>query len=315
MRIAVTGGTGFIGRYIVRQLAADGHQLRLWHRETSDRSGLEDLGGNANWVSGQLGERDDAIALVQNCDAVVHAAFHRPGGGFRGSEGDLIPFCETNVIGSLQLIDAAHKAGVNRFIFVSSCAVHERILDDRPLDETHPTWSGSHYGAYKAAVEQFVYSFGFGEHYPICAVRPTGVYGPDHPITESKWFDLVARVVQGESVTCEGGGKEVHAADVAKAVRVLLSVDESRIRGQVFNCYDRYVSQYEVASIAKQLSGSDARIEGSARIPKHQIETGKIRDLGMSFGGESKLEQTIAELIKAQPPAGTDYKTPGRLSR
>lgn len=299
MRIAVTGGTGFIGRYILHQLAGEGHQLEVWHRETSDRSGLEAVAKNTNWQLGKLGVEDDAAALVQGCDAVVHGAFDRPGRGFRATEGDLLAFCQTNIIGSLQLIQAAREAGVKRFIFISSCAVHDRILDDRPLDETHPTWAASHYGAYKAAVEQFVYSFGLGQEYSICAIRPTGVYGANHPVDQSKWFDLIAQVVRGESVTCDSGGKEIHAADVAKAISVLLKAEASQIRGEVFNCYDRYISQYEVASIAKRLSGSSAQLHGQITLPKHQIETGKIQALGMRFGGEPILESTIEALVKA----------------
>jgi nucleoside-diphosphate-sugar epimerase len=299
MRIAVTGGTGFIGRYILRRLALEGHELRAWHRHSSDRSGLDDVAGQTTWVEGTLGNQDDARDLVKGCDAVVHGALYHPGGGFRGGEGDLIAFCQTNIIGSLQLIDAARRAGVKRLVFISSCAVHEKILGDRPLDETHPTWAASAYGAQKAAIEQFVYSFGLGEEYPICALRPTGVYGTDHPAEQSKWFDLVGRVVRGETVNCQSGGKEVHAADVAKAASLLLGADAAAIRGQAFNCYDRYVSLFEVASIAKRLSGSSAEICGRQTAPKNQIETGKLRALAMQFGGITRLESAIEELVHA----------------
>lgn len=299
MRIAVTGGTGFIGRYILRQLAAEGHQLNAWHRPSSDRSGLGDVDADVTWLPGKLGVQNDVDGLVKGCDAVVHAALYHPGGRFRAEEGDLIEFCESNIIGTLQLIEGARRAGVQRFVFVSTCAVHEKILDDRPLDETHPTWAASHYGAHKGAIEQFVYSYGLGQGYPICALRPTGVYGADHPVGKSKWFDLVSRVTRGESVTCNRGGKEVHAADVAKAVNLLLNADEASMRGEAFNCYDRYVSQYEVATIAKRVSGSEAQIQGTPTAPKHQIETGKIESLGMRFGGERQLEATITELVQA----------------
>lgn len=299
MRIALTGGTGFIGRYLLHQLAGEGHQLHAWHRASSDRSGLQDVAERVTWRQGELGNPADAAALVESCDAVVHAALYRPGSGFGADNDDLLEFCQANIIGTLQLIQAAREAGVKRFVFISSCAVHDKILDDRPLDETHPTWAASHYGAYKAAVEQFIYSFGLGQQYPICGLRPTGVYGADQPINQSKWFDLVARVVRGESVSCQGGGKEVHAADVARAISLLLQSDPSRIAGQVFNCYDRYVSQHEVASLAQQISGSSAPIQGQASTPKHQIETGKIQALGMQFGGQPKLHATIESLVQA----------------
>ena len=135
----------------------------------------------------------------------------------------MIEFAQKNVVGTLMLIEAARRAGVGRFVFISTCAVHEKILDDRPLDEAHPLWATSHYGAHKAAIKKFVHSYGLGEGYPICALRPTGVYGVTRPIKHSKWFDLVSAVVRGETVRCSRGGKEVHAADVAKAVGVLLA--------------------------------------------------------------------------------------------
>ena len=62
----------------------------------------------------------------------------------------------------------------------------------------------------KAAIEKFVHSYGYREGYPICALRPTGVYGLAHPAEDSKWFKIVQSVVRGETVTCDRGGKEVH---------------------------------------------------------------------------------------------------------
>lgn len=146
MRIALTGGTGFIGRYIIRQLAADGHQLVCWHRQDSDRSGFEDCDSAIEWREGELGNVDDAHALIAGCDALVHAALYHPEGGFMGGEGDLLAFAQRNVMGSLQLFEAAANADLQRVVFLSTCAVHDRILDDRPLDETHPLWPFSHYG-------------------------------------------------------------------------------------------------------------------------------------------------------------------------
>jgi nucleoside-diphosphate-sugar epimerase len=299
MRVGLTGATGFLGRYIVARLADRGDRLRCWHRPSSDLSGLERFAGSIEWVEGGLRDEASAAALVQGCDAVVHAALDRPGAGFRGSEGDLIDFVQTNVVGTLRLIQAARAAGVGRFVFTSTCAVHEVILDDRPLDEAHPLWPRSHYGAHKAAIEAFVSSFGHGEGYPICALRPTGIYGLAHPPSESKWFDLVARVVRGEDVDCRRGGKEVHAADVARAVGLLLDAEAGRITGQAFSCYDRYVSDFEVATIVRELSGAGGRIEGKPTTPKNQIETGKIRAMGMEFGGRPLLERTVAELVAA----------------
>ena len=298
MQIAVTGATGFIGRYLVRHFVALGHGCRCWYRPGSNRAGFDDVDSSRlEWLAGDLGDDAAAAGLVAGCDAVIHAALYHPGGGFRGGEGDILEFAERNVMGTLRLIEAARTSGVKRFVFISTCAVHEKILGDRPLDETHPTTPTSHYGAHKAAIEQFVHSYGWGLGYPICALRPTGVYGVTEPASQSKWFDLVRAVVKGEDVTCTRGGKEVHAADVAKATAVLLSAE--RIAGEAYNCYDRYVSEHEVATLAKQISGSRSTIHGVEPKPKNQIVTDKLRTLGMEFGGRALLERTVRELVAA----------------
>jgi nucleoside-diphosphate-sugar epimerase len=201
-----------------------------------------------------------------------------------------------NIAGSLQLFEAARRAGVKRVIYISSCAVHDEILNDRPLDETHPLLPASHYGAHKAAVEAFVHSYAHGHKYDICALRPTGIYGIAQPVKHSKWYDLVESIVRGEEVTCGRGGKEVHAHDVAQAVNVLLGADF--IAGEVYNCYDRYVSEYDVARIAKAISGSHSEVHGQQTQPKHQIENGKLCALGVQFGGEARLRETIREMVE-----------------
>jgi nucleoside-diphosphate-sugar epimerase len=295
MRIGLTGGTGLVGRQVIARLARSGHRIRAWHRPRSDLAGITRR--EVEWIQGDLGDAGSMRRLVEDCDAVVHAALDRTGGrGFRDAAADLIPFLERNLLATIRLIEAARAAGVQKFIFISTCAVHEVILDDRPLDEAHPPWPLTHYGAHKAAIEAFVSSYGRGEGYAICALRPTGIYGLTRPVERSKWYDLVRKVARGEAARVQGGGKEVHAADVARAVEILLEAE--KIAGECYNCYDMYISQYDVALMAKRIAGSDSVIEGGPSAPKHQIETGKLRALGMEFGGMPLLEQTIAAMVR-----------------
>ena len=297
MKIAITGGTGFIGRYLVDRLDQGGNSCRCWHRPSSDLTGFEDLKTPIEWVAGELGNKDACHDLIEGCDAVVHSGLHRTGKSFLDSSGDVAEFVQKNIVGTIELIEAAREAKVGRFIFLSTCAVHEKILDDRPLDETHPLWMSTHYGAYKAAVEQFVHSYGFGFGFDICAVRPTGVYGLNRPAESSKWFDLVSDIKFGDNVTCDRGGKEVHAADVAAAIDLLLHADN--IAGEVYSCYDRYVSMWEVAHIAKEIIGSESRIDGGQTKPKNEIVSDKIKAMGMQFGGEELLRATVQQLVDA----------------
>jgi len=301
MRIAITGATGFLGRYLVRQLTEAGHQLRCWHRPDSDRSGFGKLANAIEWLPGSLGDQGAVQELVRGVDAVVHAAVEWEGPRNRGAghHGAADVFLGINLTGSLQLFQAAFEANVSRFVFISSCAVHDVILDDRPLNEAHPLWPKSHYGAHKATLEAFVHSYGLGQGWPICALRPTGIYGLAHPPGDSRWYDLVGRVVLGEQIESARGGKEVHVLDVARAGELLLRADAKHIAGQAFNCYDLYISEERVARITKELTGSASEISELNRGPRNQIDTAKIHALGMTFGGEALLRNTVKELIDA----------------
>src|SRR5262249_46239817 len=152
------------------------------------------------WLPGELGDEAAAGTLVRGADALVHAAVQWQGPRNRGrrSHGDADVFLGVNLTGSLQLFQAAYEAGGPRCGFVSSCAVHDVILGDRPLDEAHPLWPKSPYGAHKAALEAFVHSYGLGQGWPVCALRPTGIYGLAQPPAASRWYDLVGQVLRGE---------------------------------------------------------------------------------------------------------------------
>ncbi len=296
MRIAITGATGFLGRYIVRQLSADGHQLRCWYRDEAKRARVPE---QVEWQRGTLEDADARAALVDGVDAVVHAALSWPAVRGGSDRDDFVEFVQTNLLGSLMLMHAAYHADVGRFIFIGTCAVHDEILSDRPLDEAHPLWPYSHYGAHKAAIEKFVHSFGLGQGWGVCSLRPTGIYGQADPPSASRWYDTVQRVLAGGPIKSARGGKEVHAADVAKAVALLLDAETETIRGQAYNCYDIYVSEQRVAEITRQIAGVDCDVADVNRGPKNQIQTGKLRALGMQFGGEPLLRQTIGELVEA----------------
>jgi nucleoside-diphosphate-sugar epimerase len=294
VRVAVTGASGYVGRFIVAELLAHGVEVRAWARASTDRSGFP---GTLDWVEGGLRQPNSIGPLLRGVDAVVHAAFeHRPG-RYRGGEGeDLEGFLAANLSGSLTLMRRAREAGVGRFVFISSRAVYGRRLPGRALDEDHPAFPDTAYGAMKAAIEAFVASW--GEDWRVCALRPTGVYGLAHPVRRSKWFGLVEAVLAERVYPNARGGTEVHGADVARAVWLLLGAPG--VAGQVYNCSDLYVADRDVAAIVQGLTGAVGPLHDSPlKPPGNVMETGRLRALGMRFGGRPLLERTVAELVEA----------------
>src|SRR5262245_62488269 len=104
--IAITGGTGFIGRHVVAALAGPGRNLRLLMRQpTSGSVGA----GNAEIIRGALGDRDALARLVGDADTVIHCA------GAISAPGRPA-FASANIDGTRNLAAAAAAAGVRRFI-------------------------------------------------------------------------------------------------------------------------------------------------------------------------------------------------------
>jgi nucleoside-diphosphate-sugar epimerase len=147
MKLAVTGGTGFVGSRLLEAAVADGHQVTgLARRPMPPRA-------NIDWLAGSLEQPDALDRLVAGVDAVIHVA-----GVISGRTA--ADFDRANVDGTQAMIDAAAKAGVKRFVHVSSIAARVPEL--------------SLYGASKAKSEQIVANSGL----PFAIVRPPAVYGP-----------------------------------------------------------------------------------------------------------------------------------------
>ena len=147
MKLAVTGATGFVGSRLLDAAVADGHHISaLARRPMPPRA-------NVDWVSGSLEQLDALDRLVAGADAVIHVA-----GVISGRTA--ADFDRSNVDGTQAMIAAAGKAGVKRFVHVSSIAAREPEL--------------SLYGGSKAKSEQIVANSGL----PFAIVRPPAVYGP-----------------------------------------------------------------------------------------------------------------------------------------
>jgi nucleoside-diphosphate-sugar epimerase len=292
MRIAVTGGTGFLGQNTISHLIEGGHQVQAWYRGSRPpaQSGVD-------WIPGQLNDPQATEELIGGCDAVVHMAVARTGQSFMRHPDDAVAYFQSNVIGTLRLIEAAAGAGVERFVFLSSGAVHQKVADDLPLDERHPLWPASMYGANKASIETLVHAYGFSNRLKIATLRPVSIVGIDDPIENSKWFDLTNKIMGGEQVDVSGGGKIVPVGDVARAIDCLLRTDQS-IAGETFNCSAGFYSDHQIASWVKTLTNSDAELVGPAKKPGREMQTSKLQSLGMRFSGEAELRELLGAMVQ-----------------
>lgn len=295
MRVAVTGATGYVGRFIVSRLVEEGVRVRAWRRASSDLAGVP---GGIEWIDGELGSRPAAAALVEGADALVHAALAHVPGRYRGGEGgDLRSYLELNLGGGASLLATARAAGVGRCVVISSRAVFGAATAG-PISDDHPVCPDTHYGASKAALEALVRSWGVGEGWAIAALRPTGIYGVVEPVERSKWFALVGAALRRELVAPRAGA-EVHGGDVAECVWRLLGADAAEIAGRAFNISDIVVSTHDIVRQVHRVAGISGPIPESPPAPSGVMSHEGMTRLGVTLGGRPLFEETVAALVAA----------------
>jgi 2-alkyl-3-oxoalkanoate reductase len=170
MHALVTGGSGFLGSYIVEQLVARGDRVRAYCRGTAQE--LRRLG--VEIVQGDLRERDRTIAACKGADAVFHV------GGVSGIWGPWRHYYETNTLGTQFIVEGCRWHGVGRLVYTSSPSVTFDGRDQCGVDESAPyakRWL-CHYPHSKALAEQVVLAANNTSGLLTCALRPHLVWGP-----------------------------------------------------------------------------------------------------------------------------------------
>lgn len=299
MRIALTGVSGFIGSEIARQLAGTGHVVTGLVRPTSRRDHIEPFVDR--FVVGDQGDPGCFDELLDGADAVIHNAVDWQ--LFAGREVDLGAVVHANFRGSLLLMERSRPMP---FVFMSTIAVHH---DMRPrwvgtIDEDHPTRPGGFYGAYKAAVEAFLWAEHAAHQRPFCALRPCAVYGIDPKLDRSIGYPIIQKIAAGQAITRAGGGKFVHVEDVAAAT-VAAVVDPVGATG-VVNLADCYARWADWASLTAELLGINAQIDDSSpSTAKNVFTKDAARSLGVSIDrGITGIREHLGALIEAMREAG-----------
>lgn len=171
MRIAVTGGTGFIGSHIIESLLERGHELQCLIRQGSDTRWLE--GKPLTLFTGSLDQRENLKSFLEGCDVIVHIA----GITRAGSEAE---FMAVNRDGTIDLVEAALSLsnGPRQIIAMSSQAVMGPCAAGSCSDEDDPLRPLTPYGRSKAAMEESLMRYDADGSMRCTLVRAPGVYGP-----------------------------------------------------------------------------------------------------------------------------------------
>jgi UDP-glucose 4-epimerase len=174
-RALVTGGAGFIGSELVRQLDKRGFRVRVVDNlANGKRQNLEELlNDNVELVVTDVRNASSMTSLFRDVDIVFHLACL----GVRHSIHSPVENHEVNATATLGLLNIARSNGVGRFVYVSSSEVYGTARTV-PITEDHPTLPMTVYGASKLAGEAYARAFWETYRYPTVVLRPFNAYGP-----------------------------------------------------------------------------------------------------------------------------------------
>ncbi|WP_186156555.1 NAD-dependent epimerase/dehydratase family protein [Burkholderia gladioli] len=250
MRCLVTGAAGFLGASVVKRLLASDIEVRAFDRSVQRPCAVEVLGPDVDkveWVVGDIADATAVARAMEGCAAVAHIA------------GILTPVCRenpilgahVNLLGTLNVFEAAKLHGVPRVVYMSSASVFGAEHARYPEPSTH-------YGAFKLACEGSARAYWADAGIASVGLRPLVAYGPGREVGPSAGVSLACKAAAaGQCYTIPFSGRSgfVYGDEVAQAVEEGLLTD---LEGaHVFSMGGVVTDVAEVVYEINRLAGGD----------------------------------------------------------
>lgn len=253
MKILVTGGTGFVGQRVVKDLLAQGHAVRLWTRRPVDVPGAETC---------HVSDLDNMAAMsdaVAGMDAICHLAGRAHVIGATPADHEA-QFEKVNVEWTSKLAEASFLAGAKRFVFVSSIgAVGTSSPPGQPLTEQTECRPVTPYGRSKLKAEQILRGLAERHGGEWVAVRPPLVHGKDAPGNMARLTRLVRKGLPLPLGSVKNARSMIHVDNLSSVLLACLTHPDAP--GHVFHVRDSrdYSTPDILQGIGKSL-GQPARM-------------------------------------------------------
>jgi dihydroflavonol-4-reductase len=311
MRIFITGGTGFIGGNVVKQLAGKGHHLRCLVRETSETGPLEDAG--VELMVGDVRDKNSLLIGMEGCDWVINLA-----NVYSFWEPDRSIFQAVNVTGTRNVMEAALEKGVSKVVHISTGGIFGRP-EELPFTEDSPVGPERfcEYFETKYQGDMIAWDLFESRNLPLVIVYPMAVLGAGDPKATGQYIrrliekKMPARVYEDKVFTF------VHVKDVAdiiiRAAERENNIGEKYIAGKLrytFGEINRMVAEISGVPLPK-MRMPNFMVMFNARLltlladlikkpPLWGMATGQMRIMKAEF---------IADGVKVEKELGVSYRT------
>jgi dTDP-glucose 4,6-dehydratase len=304
VNLLVTGGAGFIGSEFVSQIARDPIvQVTVLDSLTyaGDIRNLESCDDIIDFVKIDIRNLQELDSLFEK-KKFTHVLHFAAESHVDNSISNPGLFAETNVLGTLNLLQVSRKYSIERFLHVSTDEVYGSI-EEGFSTENSPLNPSSPYSASKAAAEHFVFSYLHTFDLPVLMVRCSNNYGP-RQFPEKLIPHFISRLLKNESVPVYGNGKNVrewmHVSDCARGIALVLG--KGKI-GDIYNISSGiFRENLEVTRMLVNMMGKGPELisfvaDRKGHDFRYAIDSSKIRK---ELGWEPKvqLEEGLKETVR-----------------
>jgi len=220
MKIVLLGGGGFVGSSIADRLLSEGHSLRIFERPRVQPYRKFTESEEVEWIAGDLCSMHDVSDTISGVDAVVHlVSTTLP----KNSNDDPIFDVQSNIVGSLHILNAMVAHNVRKIVFISSGGTVYGSPLYLPLDEKHPTNPFVSYGITKLAVEKYLQMYEYLHGIKAMTLRVSNPYGERQRIETAQGAVgvFLHNALKGIAIDIWGDGSVtrdyIHVSDVAAA--------------------------------------------------------------------------------------------------
>jgi nucleoside-diphosphate-sugar epimerase len=324
MKALVTGASGFIGGRLVERLVRQGADVRVLVRNPASAARLARF--PLTFHLGDVTNTADLDKAVQGCDLVFHCAY--------GTTGSQKRRAWVNRAGTERTLEAAHRAGVKRVIYLSTLMVYGQTADG-DLDETAPRRRfGNAYSDSKLDAEGIALQYSRSGRVPVTILQPTAVYGPYGGV----WtVQPLATLKTGRMILVNGGdglANAVYVDDLVSAMLVAAQKDAAVGEAFLISGPDAVTWRDLYGRFARMLGDGPERTvsrlmemteeEARAHYKKHQRETSHfhqefLRTFKQDRGFRDRLMATrelmaLRELASSVLPEGVQDRIKGKMS-